>query len=147
MFHWAKHDWVEILAQLYSISSHIWILLLLTVRGMSRPQSLRFPISLLWHDTRVQTDLNPGLLQGSPPQVSSQLWVSLIKNNLCRPLFPSVLIDNLQQPYKLTSQGSITSLHIIVIHFLKTILKYLHPSKVKWMNLSPRKSSWVQPKR
>lgn len=87
----------------------------------------------------------------SPPGFSStglsQLWVSLIKNNLYRPLFPLVLIDNLQQSYKLTSQGSITSVHIIVIHFLKTILKYLHPSKVKWMNLSPRKSSWVQPKR
>lgn len=136
MFHWAKYVWVEILAHLYSLSLNIWFLLLWTIIGMSRLQSLRFPINLLWHETRIQTHCL---------EVSSQLWVSLIKNKLCRPRFPSVLIDNLQQPYKLTSQGSITSLCIIVIHFLKTILKYLHPSKVKWMNLSPGKSSWVQP--
>ena len=136
MFHWSKYISVETLAQLHSTSSHIWILLLLTIRGIIRLQFLRFPINLPWHETRVQTHCS---------EVSSQLWVSLIKNNLCRALFPLVLIDSLQQPYKLTSQGSIMSLHIIVIHFLKTTLKHLHPSKVKWMNLSPRESFWVQP--
>lgn len=136
MFHWSKCIWVEALAQLHSTSSLVWILLLLTIRGMIRLQTLGFPISLPWHETRVQTHCL---------EVSSQLWVSLIKKNLCRSLLPSVLIDNLQQPYKLTSQGSIMSLHITVIHFLKPILKHLHPSKVKWMNLSPRKSFWVQP--
>ena len=53
----------------------------------------------------------------------------------------TVLTENLQEPCKPTSQGSVLRLHIGVNHFLNMVLQHLNLIKLWWKNLNPRKLS------
>lgn len=70
---------------------------------------------------------------------------TLNENSICRPVFHTVLIGHLQQPYEPTRLKGASWICATVLSLLKTILKYLILFKVRRMNLHAKKSSDVQP--